>query len=117
MLKSLKEKITDILVVVLIPVAIIGAYLNFWTTGITEESFAPASEIEARSQKVREALALLDGIVLDGTVFSDPVFKYLEDQTVKIEDETLGRDNPFVPSDIVKSKTAASRTTTIKTTR
>lgn len=50
-----------------------------------------------QGKEILNLLADLRNISLDGTIFSDPVFRSLEDFSREIQPQPKGRQNPFAP--------------------
>ena len=61
---------------------------------VTENFATPASQAE---KDLVATLLELRSVTLDGTIFSDPVFKSLKDFGSQIIPEPVGRPNPFAP--------------------
>jgi hypothetical protein len=118
-MQSPKQTLIDILVVVVIPVVLVFGYFFVWKQAPTEDAnFAPGKELEARGAKVREALNIIHNINFDGSMFTDQLFLALEDQTVPVASETIGRTNPFIPPENIRTKptTSTPAPTPVKTT-
>ncbi len=56
-----------------------------------------AEKPQALSQELLLALSSLKDLKLDGKLFKDKAFLSLTDYTEDLKDESLGRDNPFLP--------------------
>lgn len=92
----LRSLLIQLLIVFGIPLAIIGGWY-FIPRGDTQEAESSSrAEVIKNGTKVREALAIIDRLRFDETLFSIPAFATLEDQTVPIDDAPLGKPNPFV---------------------
>lgn len=108
-----RQIIIDILVVVLMPLMIVAAYY-FWKEGdtslllssVTLSGAAKPGEDEAKElgAKIKLALATLNTIKLDNSIFTDPVYQSLRDFPVTIATTTLGRDYPFTLPEGVREK-------------
>ena len=61
---------------------------------VTENFATPASQAD---KDLVTTLLQLRSVTLDGTIFSDPVFKSLKDFGSEIVPEPVGRENPFAP--------------------
>lgn len=83
-----------------IPVGILAAYWFMFRVPEPEDPQAAEKAVLVKNgAKVREALATIGRLRFDDSLFSMPAFASLEDQTVPIQEEELGRENPFVPAD------------------
>ncbi len=60
--------------------------------GTAEENAVPQEE-----QQFLNLLLKIQGITIDTAIFSDPVFKSLQDDGLEIPDQPHGRRNPFAP--------------------
>lgn len=72
--------------------------------GLTSSS-APASVLTSASpdaspgdQDIVATLVQLQAITLSGTIFSNPAYQSLQDDTVSIQSEPVGRSDPFAPT-------------------
>ena len=94
-LKKYKKKI---LIVIIIIIAAIGYTILF---GGEEDKLLISESVNAAGKtEDNELISLLIGlrsINLDGSIFSDPVFRSLEDFGQKLTPESAGRNNPFAP--------------------
>lgn len=83
-------------VVLGIPLVVIGGWYFIIRGGADEPESASRAEVIENGAKVREALAIIDRLRFDDTLFAIPAFATLEDQTVRIDEVPLGKQNPFV---------------------
>ena len=105
-----KQTIIDIVVVVLVPLAIVSGYY-FWKQSDSTSLLSliapslmarPCEEVNDVGAKVTVALATLNTIKLDNSIFTDPVYNSLRDFSVIIATTTIGRDYPFsLPQSII----------------
>lgn len=58
---------------------------------------SPNNTASAEESNLLSFLLDLRQVVLDESIFSDPVFKSLEDFGQELTAEPVGRDNPFAP--------------------
>ncbi len=107
------KKIITIIVVILV------ILLAFWylgtsnTANTTGDSSLTASQSTSEStdaQYIYSLLQQMGQVKLDDSIFSDPSFESLKDNTVSFSAEPAGRANPFAP---VGSTDAPASTTTI----
>jgi apolipoprotein N-acyltransferase len=69
------------------------------------------SSAAASSTSVDQLLGVVNeiqNIQLDGSIFQDPAFLSLQDDTTTLPPEAIGRNNPFAP---LSSSQAAAKTT------
>lgn len=97
-MKILKKYKNKILIVVIIIVAAIGYNILF---GGEENNLLMSESVNAvgktEDDELISLLINLRLINLDGSIFSDPVFRSLEDFGQKLAPESVGRNNPFAP--------------------
>jgi hypothetical protein len=103
-----KQLLLDFAVVVLFPGLLLGGYF-YWKSGGTEIEFdgggvvaTPGGTPQDLGAKTKKVLASLEEISLDPKFFTDPVYLSLKDYPVDIATSSLGRPNPFIPSDELK---------------
>lgn len=102
-----KQLLIDVLIVLVVPVLLIGGYYIFKTDGAelldVVPSFAGAqNEVDPElGKKTEAALALLSGIHLDDSIFTDPAYLMLKKYTVQIPSVELGRSNPFTSPQVL----------------
>jgi hypothetical protein len=97
MTKTTKQIIIAIIVIVAI---FIGYRMLFPGEGSNEATLAvdqPAAAQIADSQVILALLDKLDKIKLDDSIFSDKVFIRLVDFGQPIPEQSIGRQNPFLP--------------------
>ncbi len=92
----MRSILTQLAVVFGVPVMILGVYWFALRDGVSEEP-PVRSDLVDKATKVREALAIVGRLKFDGKLFDMPAFSTLEDQSVPIVEEEVGRPNPFVP--------------------
>jgi len=93
---------------VVIAIAILGAIVYFYYLGGSSSNSSTDSDPQASAEASR-VLALLNqiqGLRIDSSLFSSAAFKSLQDFTVAIPTDDVGRVNPFapLPGDIVNVK-------------
>lgn len=107
-----KQTIIDIAVVLLIPLIIVVGFY-FWKQddapsllSIIAPGLAakPGTEGNDLGAKTKIALATLNSIKLDNSIFNDPVYQSLRYFPVTIETSSLGRDYPFSMPEGIRSK-------------
>ena len=93
-MRNIKSLLVQLAIVFGLPAAIVGGY---WYVRMSpqDELDLARKEIEERSAKVQEALVIISQLQFDDSLFKIPAFNTLEDQTVPIVDEPLGKPNPF----------------------
>lgn len=101
-----KQILTDIIVVVMFPLLLIGGYFSFKSEDGALLSLAapavattPGAEGQKLGEKTATALVLLRSIPqeLNQSLFTDPAYLMLKDYRVTIPTIPLGRANPFTP--------------------
>ena len=68
------------------------------------------ADVSASGAQVLALLNRLDNIKLDDTIFHDPAFTGLQDWTITIVPQQLGRSNPFLPVNGLDVKTTNTKT-------
>lgn len=113
-----RQTVIDIVVVLLIPLAIVAGYY-FWKQGdspsllsliVPNLAAKPGEEAKELGAKVTVALATLNAIKLDNSIFNDPVYNSLRDFPVTIATTTIGRDYPFTFPESIREKTRRGQT-------
>ncbi len=121
-----KQIITDIVVVIILPLLLIGAYYSFKGDNGTLLSLvspsvatAPGEGGQALGVKTTTALVLLRTIPkeLNQSLFSDPAYLMLKDYQVTIPTIPLGRINPFTPPPTLLDLSRSSRSANAAPTR
>ncbi len=102
---NIKGTITEIAIVLLVPAVIIIGYWQFQGGDTSGAATTPTSDLATKEAKVRDALAIIDQLRFDNSLFDIAAFKTLVDQTVPVTNEAIGRDDPFAVSDAIKSLT------------
>jgi len=93
-----KKNIFIIIIVVLL------VMLAFWylgnsssTAGDSSLSVSQTSSESADAQYIYNLLQQMSQVKLDDSIFSDPSFQNLKDNTVSFSAQPSGRNNPFAP--------------------
>ncbi len=100
------KKYKSIILFLLVVVLIIVGYLFFFSGSSADKNENAISDktvnekylTEEEKQvggKVLSLLLRMKSIKLESGIFSNPVFEKLKDNSQKIQDEPVGRDNPF----------------------
>lgn len=117
-----KQIILDILIVLGIPLAIVIGYLYFSSGAGTNllsyvsngSASLPGAGSAELGAKTKVALAELNSINFDKTLFNDPIFLTLEDFSVPIIPSPLGREYPFTSTaELQAIKRSSIQTTNI----
>ncbi|NCS99167.1 hypothetical protein GW764_03205 [Candidatus Parcubacteria bacterium] len=95
MLKKYRKIIIFILVVVL-SFVLYTIFLKPQAEQALLDSSGPA-QVNAVGQEIIDTLNRIQSLELDKSVFNDPLYLRLRDDSQPIEDEDLGRSNPFEP--------------------
>ena len=98
-----KQALTDIGIVLVIPVLVFLGYY-FWNSGSDSELLslvAPQEGQQEYGKEAKAALAELKSITMDGSLFEDPVYKSLQEFHVDVSPAVLGRSYPFSTPDAV----------------
>lgn len=97
-----KKYKTLILVVAIVIIAGV-AYTVLFSGGDNALLVAERSDNAASAEESNLLTFLLDlrAVKLDERIFSDPVFKSLEDFGQELVAEPVGRENPFAPIDFI----------------
>jgi hypothetical protein len=88
-----------IIAVIIIIVAFVGFKMFFPGSGsgeaslVTEQSTATFAE----GQTILNLLNKLNEVTIDDSVFSNPIFVSLVSFEIPIQDQVVGRPNPFLP--------------------
>lgn len=109
---NVRQTVIDVVVVLIIPLVIVGGYY-FWKQGdgpsllsAIAPGFAerPGEETKDLGAKTKVALATLNSIKLDNSIFNDPVYQSLRDFPVTIATSTIGREYPFSLPSVIQEK-------------
>jgi hypothetical protein len=77
-----------------------------------------SEEAKVLGSQISQALLRIEQIKLDKSIFESKIFQTLKDRSVPIEDEPMGRSNPFAPlGDISVNSTTRSASSTATSTR
>ncbi len=100
-METLKKNLVDILVVFGIPAALVWGFYSFQSPdspmlSIIAQVINHQKVGEDVGAKTKEALAVLDTIKLNESLFEDPAYKTLKNYPITIPGTTLGRANPFI---------------------
>lgn len=107
-----KQTIIDIVIVLIVPLVIVAGFY-YWKQEDSPSLLSliaptlaakPGEETKELGAKVKVALATLNTIKLDNSIFNDPVYQSLRDFPVTIATTTLGRDYPFTLPESVREK-------------
>ena len=94
----IKSEIKNIIVFVVILGGLYFAYVFFFKDSAPPTStISPSGSGGEVSGDILPLLLQLQTIKLDQSIFSDPVFKSLENFSVELPHEESGRPNPFAP--------------------
>ncbi len=88
-----------IIVVILIVLAFVGYRLYFVPTDTGSSTLAAEknTQLSAQGNELYLSLKKLSAVSLDSSIFANPIFLSLVDYTVTIQDQAVGRPNPFAP--------------------
>lgn len=67
------------------------------TDTITQMSALGDEDSQVMGAKILSLLSQINSLKIDRTLFNDPLYKILQDHTVIIPTENIGRTNPFEP--------------------
>ena len=114
MMNLLKKNMVVVLVIVL-AVAGLVVYLNFFAGSSTAEltSTTPGGDSPI-SQDLILVLSNLHTIRLDNSIFTDPLFVSLTSNGVDHPPESVGRRNPFLPAGAATPPAGQTQTQTNK---
>jgi hypothetical protein len=93
------NKSTAILLIILV----LGGFIYFYVTGdnaSTSSSLLGSGSTVASDNAAAEVLALLkqiQSLEIDAKIFEMPVYKTLQDYSVEVPPQNVGRPNPFAP--------------------
>jgi hypothetical protein len=97
---AMKKSSSKTLTIVIV-VALVGAAVYFYYQGGVSSGSSSLLQTQSAGADVGSAeLDLLNQIrslSIDSTFFSDPAFQSLQDYSVTIPTENVGRPNPFAP--------------------
>ncbi len=85
------------LVCSLATIALFAGSLYVSITAYAQDDFVEGTEASVVADRFIGEISLLGSVKLDPKVFSNPVFKDLEDFSRPLPDEAKGRTNPFAP--------------------
>lgn len=107
-------KTKQILIIVLILIVAFVGYQMFFSTKDTGTSTLSTSAVAKQTivdgAQLYSTLKNLLEVKLEGTIFSNETFKSLVDYGVTIQDQPVGRPNPFAPIGNDSSLQAAATT-------
>lgn len=107
----MKSKSTIILILVVLAAMFFGYAALFGE----DETVAPEEMAAGAGNAGDDLIALLEqlkSLRMDGEVFSLAAFRSLDDMTMDVVDEPIGRDNPFATLGIGGGPSASAATTT-----
>ena len=73
-------------------------------------------DTRALGNQIAQALLRIEQISLDKSIFSDRIYQSLKDRSQTINDEPIGRPNPFAPLGDISSVSSSVRTRATSTT-
>ena len=95
------KKYKNVIIVIILIIVSAYAYRTFFgVDGIDSallSSIKSSDVSESTGQDLLKLLSTLHNIQLNDTIFSDPVFRGLEDLSQELVPEPVGRNNPFAP--------------------
>jgi len=91
-MKALKNNAGAIIIVVII-LALFFAYKTFFISDVETAVSSPLNQNVG--QEVVTLYTTLQAVTLDQKLFSSPAFKNLEDFSITLEPQPIGRRNPF----------------------
>lgn len=112
-----RQTVIDIVVVLVIPLVILAGFY-FWKKEDSPPLLSliapslvakPGEESKELGAKVKIALATLNSIKMDNSIFNDPVYQSLRDFPVTIATSTLGREYPFSLPESIREKERQNR--------
>jgi hypothetical protein len=80
----------------------------------TQSDSVSTEEAQALGSQISQALLRIEKIRLDKAIFSDQIYRTLIDRSRPIEDEPMGRKNPFAPIGDISSDTTIRSTSTTR---
>ena len=112
-----KQSFIDVLVVVIVPILIIGAYM-FWLRPADGNllSLMPAADavsVNDPGEKTKQAVEALS-IKLDDGLFKDPAYLGLKEYTFELPTVPLSRQYPFVPPQAIIDLLRESQATPVQ---
>jgi hypothetical protein len=98
-------------ITVITTISIVGLFILyfFFFGGIKKQSASDVSligqnpQIEYLGPALVETISQVNELVIDRSIFNDPVFGALADKSITINKTTLGRSNPFAPFGLATS--------------
>lgn len=114
-------KLKKIIITLIIILILFVVYAVFIKKDPTAESMiggtgSVSSDAQVLGSQISQALVRIEQIKLDRGIFDNNIYKTLTDRSEIIEEEPIGRSNPFAPigdvsvSSSVRSNTIASTT-------
>lgn len=94
----MKQTLFDILVVLIVPLLIVVGYFAIHTGGIQDTWLlvtGSTTNTQNLGERSAQALAELERIKLDSTIFTWKEFKTMKFAQPVVKDEPIGRKNPF----------------------
>ena len=106
-----KQAFVDLLIVLVIPALILGAYFTWFRSAETVAVLSPTawqdkSQVAASQPGTKTELALktLKSIHLDDSLFKDPAYLSLKTYTINIPSVPVSRPFPFTPPPAVSER-------------
>jgi hypothetical protein len=103
------KNIVTLIIVVVASALIIGLFIYFGGSnakvdgGLRVVPVAADGTIDPLGARILRALASLESLKLDTSIFKDKAYTSLNDFSKDIKDEPIGRDNPFLPIGIAET--------------
>ncbi|HUO55947.1 MAG TPA: hypothetical protein VMU27_00715 [Candidatus Paceibacterota bacterium] len=99
-----------IVIAAIVLVIIVGAWYGLTSSSTPTPTLSTTTESSPDDQAVVSALLQLQAISLSNQIFSNPAFQSLQDYTVQVVPEPVGRTDPFAPFNPNARSTGTSTT-------
>ena len=88
-------------IIILVAIIALAALIYFYVSGTPKDtssvlvSDVQTTEVTDKAQKIIALLNQANSLKIDASLFTSPVYKSLVDHTVPVQDQAVGKSNPF----------------------
>lgn len=91
------ESLTPTLIIFIVVIAMVGGFIYMKSAGSSTLPVTVSSATNTAPGQFKRTTSQLSSINLNSSLFSNPEFTALKDITTPINQEPVGRPNPFAP--------------------
>lgn len=103
--------------IVVAVVAVVGWMMLGGGSSTSDTSVIQGTTQATVGDDLIQTLTTLQGVTLDGSIFSNPLFTSLQDNTRQIVNEPAGRHDPFAPISLSQNGVATSTVPVVSTSQ